>query len=129
MAAKIAITGNLTKDPELKDIGSQKACVFSVAVRTHVKKDGAYKTDYYDCTYFGKMGEAMYARAQKGTGVTVWGSFASDAYMSGNEPRAALRINVDAVDCMSRLKESGPAPTRRSSVAAMDQSDSNILPF
>ena len=110
MAAYVAISGNLTKDPEIRDVGNQKCCSFTVAVRTQAKaKDGGYKTDFYDCSFFGKMGENFFSRAQKGTGVTVWGSLAADAYAVRGEARPALRVNVSAADCMSRMKEAGAA--------------------
>lgn len=110
MAAKITITGNLTREPEMKTLGGQQACVFNVAVRTRAKNaDGGYKSNFYDCTFFGKMGEYFMARAQKGTGVVVMGDLTADAWLSNGEARPTLRINVDNAECMARLKEAGAA--------------------
>lgn len=110
MAAKITITGNLTRDPEMKQLGSQSAATFTVAVRSRMKNpDGSYKSNFYDCTFFGKMGEYFIARAQKGTGVVVIGDLTADAYLSNNEARPTLRITVDSAECMVRLKEAGAA--------------------
>lgn len=129
MAAKITITGNLTRDPEMKTLGGQSACTFAVAVRTRTKSsDGSYKSNFYDCTFFGKMGEYFMSRAQKGTGVVVIGDLTADAYASNNgnsnEPRPVLRVNVDSAECMSRLKEPGAAATQ----PAPSASD-NVIPF
>lgn len=136
MAAKIVIVGNLTRDPEMKDIGNQKACVFSVAARTRGKNDdGTYKANFYDCTYFGKMGESVFNRAQKGTGVTVWGDLVADAYTSNNEARPSLRVTVESVECMSRIKENGAATTsatprpRQNVAVTAAPSASDELPF
>lgn len=123
MAAKITIVGNVTRDPETKIIGTQNACVFTVAVRTRAKAaDGSYKSNFYDCTFFGKMGEYFMSRAQKGTGVTVIGDLAVDAYTtSGGEVRPALRVTVDTAECMSRIKEAGAAPARAAATSEGDE--------
>lgn len=118
MAAKAWITGNITRDPEMAMIGGQNACKFTVAVRTSTKdKDsGNYIVNYYDCTYYGKLGENFYARAQKGTGVTVVGDVCAHAYVSNNEARPAMRMRVDTAEAMSRLKDAA-APTHTASTA------------
>lgn len=122
MSAKAFITGNITREPEMKDIGGQKACVFSVATRTSTKdrESGEYITNFYDCTYFGKLAEGFCARAQKGTGVAVIGDVCAQAYVSNGEARPALRIKADSVDAMSRLKETGAAPGRAATHSTPD---------
>lgn len=127
MAAKLTITGNLTRDPEMKTLGNQPACTFTVAVRTRTKNaDGSYKPNYYDCTFFGKMGEYFMARAQKGTGVVVIGDLTADVYTpSGGQARPSLRLNVDAAECMARLKEAEAAPAQQAAHSAAD----DVIPF
>ena len=68
MSAFVTITGNLTRDPEMTTIGSQQACRFSVGVRTRTKnkEDGGYKSNFYECTFFGKQAE--YFTPKKVTG-------------------------------------------------------------
>lgn len=122
MSAKAFITGNITREPEMKDIGGQKACVFSVATRTSTKdrESGEYITNFYDCTYFGKLAEGFFARAQKGTGVVVIGDVCAQAYLSNGEARPALRIKADSVEAMSRLKEAGTSRSAAPSTPDMD---------
>lgn len=122
MAAKVTVIGNLTRDPEMKTLGGQQAATFSVAVRTRAKNaDGTYKSNFYDCTFFGKMGEYFMTRAQKGTGVTVIGDLAVDVYTPTNgEARPSLRLTVDTAECMSRIKDAS-APARAA--------DSDVIPF
>lgn len=126
MAAKLAITGNLTKDPELKPLGGKQACVFTVAVRTRLKNtaDGTYKSNFYDCTWFGTFAEGFYNRIQKGTGVTVWGELAADTYTAGDTTRMALKVTVDTAEAQSRLKETASV---RQPVSVV--TDENIIPF
>lgn len=128
MAAKLTITGNLTRDPEMKTLGGQNAATFSVAVRTRTKNaDGSYKSNFYDCTFFGKMGEYFMARAQKGTGVVVIGDLTADVYApAGGQARPSLRLNVDTAECMARLKEAGAAaPAEQAAHTAAD----DTIPF
>ena len=123
MASKATIIGNLTRDPEMKTLGGQQAATFTVAVRTRAKNaDGSYKSNFYDCTFFGKMGEYFMTRAQKGTGVTVIGDLAVDVYTPANgEARPSLRLTVDTAECMSRIKETSSAPARTA--------ESDVIPF
>lgn len=124
MAAFMTIVGNLTRDPEMKTLGGQQACVFSVAARTRTKgEDGAYKSNFYDCTFFGKMGEYFMSRAQKGTAVTVMGDLTADAYLSNDEARPSLRLHVASAECQGRMKEAGSAPARETA------STDNTIPF
>lgn len=125
MAAKLAITGNLTRDPEMKTLGGKSACTFTVAVRTRLKNaDGSYKSNFYDCVWFGSFAEGFFNRIQKGTGVTVWGELAADTYTVGDNTRMSLSVTVDTAEAQSRLKESGNA---RASAPA--NTDENVIPF
>ena len=61
--SKAIITGNLTRDPELRSLSSgTSVCTFSVAVnRTYRGNDGQNKEEvsYIDCTAWGKLGETI----------------------------------------------------------------------
>lgn len=125
MAAKVAITGNLTKDPEMKTYGGKPACVFSVATRTRSKDtEGNYKTNFYNCTWFGSFAQGFCSRAQKGTGVTVWGDLTAEIYGGNGDPRLSLNVNVDSVEAQARLREGGAA-----SAPAAPASDDTVVPF
>lgn len=70
----IAIEGNLTNNPELRTIGVSTVCNFSVAVNTSSKDEsGNYRTNYYECSIWGKEGEYAFTKLQKGTEVTIRG--------------------------------------------------------
>ena len=109
MAAFVTIVGNLTRDPVMEVVGGQNACRFSVGARTRTKnkEDGTYKSNFYECTFFGKQGEYFFARAQKGTSVTVMGDLTVDAYLSNGEARPSLRLHVNSAECQARMKEPG----------------------
>lgn len=75
--SKAIITGNLTRDPELRSTpNGASVCSFSVAVnRTYRDASGEQKEDvsFIDCSAWGKLGEMISQYAKKGTGVLVSG--------------------------------------------------------
>lgn len=75
--SKAIITGNLTRDPELRTTpNGASVCSFSVAVnRVYRDSNGEQKEDvsYIDCTAWGKLGEMINQYAKKGSGVLVSG--------------------------------------------------------
>ena len=75
--SKAIITGNLTRDPELRTTpNGANVCSFSVAVnRTYRDTSGEQKEDvsFIDCSAWGKLGEMIAQYAKKGTGVLVSG--------------------------------------------------------
>ena len=75
----IIIHGRLTRDPELKDFTNGKGdpgklCKFSVAVNRRFGDE----TDFFDCTLFGKSGEALEKYFHKGDGIVVSGEMQSN---------------------------------------------------
>ena len=75
--SKAIITGNLTRDPELRNTpNGASVCSFSVAVnRTYRDASGEQKEDvsFIDCSAWGKLGEMIAQYAKKGSGVLVSG--------------------------------------------------------
>ena len=67
------ITGNLTRDPELRRTGDGKAVTsFCVAVKRPYSKD---KTDFIDCVAWDKIAEFVSKYFAKGSGITVDGFY------------------------------------------------------
>lgn len=74
------ITGNLTRDAELKYTANQKPVLtFAVAVN-RLGQDNAQATDYFNCVFWGKTGETLSKWLTKGRGVLVRGSMRSRSY-------------------------------------------------
>ncbi len=75
--SKAIITGNLTRDPELRTTSNgANVCTFSVAVnRIYKDASGEQKesVSFIDCSAWGKLGEMINQYAKKGTGVLVSG--------------------------------------------------------
>ena len=99
--SKAIITGNLTRDPELRTTTSgNSVCSFSVAVnRTYKGADGENKEDvsYIDCVAWGKLGEVISNYAKKGSGVLVSGRLSQRSF-EGKDGVKRSRTEVVAED-------------------------------
>lgn len=133
--AKITFVGNVVRDPMSRQAGASTVVSMSVAVSTMNKgDDGNYQSDFYDVSVWGKAGENVLQKVQKGTQVWVTGDFSSGSYMGNDgQKRFVLRVNATDVRPLARMKEGGghnaaPAPSRsRSSYQRQD--DENTMPF
>ena len=99
--SKAIITGNLTRDPELRTTtGGTNVCSFSVAVnRTYKSADGENKEDvsYIDCVAWGKLGEVISNYAKKGSSVLVSGRLSQRSF-EGKDGVKRSRTEVVAED-------------------------------
>lgn len=125
--AKISIIGNLTRDPQTRQAGSSNVASFSVAVNTMNKKgDGAYESNFYDVSAFGKLGEYLMQHLQKGTQVWVNGDFTASEYTNKDGVvRHALRISATDVRVLSRSKSDNVTPEKQTA----DSDEANKMPF
>lgn len=110
--ATVVIHGNLTRDPEMKEVGASKSKVasFTVAVSTAVRKsDGTYETNFYDVSLWGPRGEAFVQHAEKGTAVQVVGDLSMVEYTSQKDGQKRTRLRVDAFKVKITAKAKGSA--------------------
>jgi single-strand DNA-binding protein len=90
MTAIIHVIGNLTRDPETREAGSNSVTKLSVASNTKIK--GEKVTTYYEVSVWGKHGEAAARYLSKGEPVYVWGEHRPREYESGGVPRVSEDI-------------------------------------
>ncbi len=108
---RVVITGNLTKDPELRSLPSGTAvCDLRVAVNTR-RKDGEEwvdKPNYFDVTVFGGQGEAVAQHLTKGRGVAVDGRLEWREWetQEGGK-RQAVSIIADSVQFLGSANGAG----------------------
>lgn len=100
--SKAIITGNLTRDPELRNTPSgASVCSFSVAVnRTYRGTDGENKEEvsYIDCTAWGKLGEMISNYAKKGSAVLVSGRLSQRSWEDKNSGTKRSRVEIVVED-------------------------------
>ena len=75
--SKAIITGNLTRDPDLRTTpNGASVCSFSVAVNRVFRDSSGTQQEsvsFIDCSAWGKLGEMIGQYAKKGSGVLVSG--------------------------------------------------------
>jgi single-strand DNA-binding protein len=110
---RVIITGNLTKDPELRSTsGGLSVCSLRIACNTR-RKDGASgewvdQPNYFSATIFGRSGENAAQYLSKGRGVAVDGRLSWREYhdKDGNK-REAVEIIADNVQFLSDGQSGG----------------------
>ncbi|MBQ2672962.1 single-stranded DNA-binding protein [Candidatus Saccharibacteria bacterium] len=100
--SKAIITGNLTRDPELRTTpNGASVCSFSVAVnRTYRDASGEQKEDvsFIDCSAWGKLGEMINQYAKKGSGVLVSGRLDQRSWEDKATGQKRSRVEIVAED-------------------------------
>ena len=104
--AKVSLTGRLTKDPTQKDWQGTTVVSFSMAVNTTKKEGDKYISDFYNVSVWGKSGEFILPRIQKGTLVQVYGDLILQPYKdkTGVE-RQSLAVRATDVLPLSSNKD------------------------
>lgn len=92
----ISISGNVTKDGEIRVIPSGESVLqFSVADNMIGKDKGAI---FWNCSFWGKRGEAIADFVRKGQPVTVIGSISERQYVDKDgQQRKAMEVRVSDV--------------------------------
>lgn len=109
---RVTLTGNLTKDPELRSTGSGLAvCSLRVASNTRRKDQSGQwvdKPNFFDVTVFGAQGENCSRFLAKGRPVAVDGRLEWREFQDkqGNN-RQAVEIVADAVQFLGGRDEQG----------------------
>lgn len=101
---KAIITGNITRDIELRHTKTQgvPVCSFSVAVnRRRRDADGNLVTDFIDVQAWGKTAEACAKYLRKGRKVGVVGELHSNHYEKDGVKRLSFQIDADEIEFLS----------------------------
>lgn len=127
----VVVSGNLVRDPELKNVGESKVVSFSVAVNT-VRGSGDNRredTSYVDCEAWGRQAEVIAQYMKKGDPILVNGELRQDRWedTDGNK-RSKIKVNVSRFDFMSKGKNaSNLAETPSSEQAGVEVGEG--IPF
>lgn len=122
------ISGNLTRDPELRATASGTAVHgFSVAVNDRRKNQqtGVWEEhpNYIDCTVFGARAEALANILHKGSGVTVQGKLRWSEWEREGQKRSKIEVVVDEIALHDKK---GAAPADQ---AAAPEPEAEYLPY
>lgn len=134
------ITGNLTRDPELRRTGEGKAVAsFCVAVKRPFARD---KTDFIDCVAWDKIAEFVSNNFSKGKGIAVDGFYTTRTWedKDGNK-RKSTELVASSIGFMggksdstgtygaSSQNEANDTAANAPEFAMLEDDDSGELPF
>jgi single-strand DNA-binding protein len=119
---RVVLTGNLTKDAELKQTSGGMAIVkmrLAVNDRRKVNEQWTDVVNYVDVTMFGSRGEAVSRFLTKGKGIAVEGKLRWHEWESqAGEKRSALEVIADDIELLGgRGEGAGPRPVSEASFA------------
>jgi single-strand DNA-binding protein len=101
----VAITGNLTRDPELRSLPSGRSvCSLRVAVNSSEKRDGEWREvpNYFDVVVWGAQGENATKYLSKGRAVAVQGRLRWHAWTTQEGgKRQSVEIVAEQVQFLS----------------------------
>lgn len=103
----ITLIGRITKDLELKPVGSTSKCDFTIAVNRRFAKEGQQKADFINCVCWGKTAENLVNYQGKGSLIAVNGELNIDQYQNAEgENRSFTKVNVNNVEFLGSKSDS-----------------------
>jgi single-strand DNA-binding protein len=123
MSSQIKVTGNLTKDPELKFAESGIAYANFGLADTFKEKNGEENTTWYDVVVFGDNATNLVDSARKGARITVSGRFSTKEFDRKDGTKGlACKITGDEVSIDLRFASAQISKNERRSPAMSNSS-------
>lgn len=126
---KVLLTGNITKDTELRTTQNGTSyCQFTIALNGRKNADGERRVDFIDCVSWGKTAELIAKYTNKGNKLGVIGELQKDEYTGkGGAKRYVTKVNVQEVEFLSsKQKEQAETANFNGFGGAIDDGD---MPF
>jgi single-strand DNA-binding protein len=121
---RVVMTGNLTKDPELRAAGDTSVCKLRIACNTRRKNatSGQWeeKPNFFDVTVFGARGENCAKYLTKGRPVAIDGRLEWREYEVEGQKRQSVDIIADNVQFLGGRDDAGNGNGFSSTVRATE---------
>lgn len=115
---KVVLTGNLTRDVELREVGENKVARFGLAVRGF-KKD---ETHFFDVEAWGKTGEFVSNYFSKGSFAILSGRLKQETWEKDGNRNSRVVIVAEEVDFGPKVDGGGDKQEAPKSGAASGKS-------
>lgn len=112
---RVNISGNLTRDPELRQTQSGMA-VLSIGVavndRRKNQQTGEWEDipNFVDCIVFGQRAQSLSQYLSKGSKVAIDGKLRWSQWEKDGQKRSKIEVVVDEIEFMSSRQVASPAP-------------------
>ena len=129
---KVMLTGNLTRDPELRTTtGGTSIMSIGLAVneRRRNPQSGEWEDvpNYVNCVMFGNRAESVSRYIVKGSKVAIEGKLRYSEWESNGQRRSKLEVVIDEIEFLSRIPQGGQQAMTQQ-VPSIDVYDEDI-PF
>lgn len=132
----VTVSGNLTRDPELITTASGiEICKFGIAVNERRKVDEEW-TDvahFFDVTYFGRRGELMAEKANKGDRAYVTGRLEYQSWEDKESGQKRSKVGIIANEVegefVFRAAGSNERPVQAAGAGSRKRSADDDIPF
>ena len=104
----IVISGNLTKDPEIKDVNDSQVVNVTIANNRNYTKasgDTVKEVTFVDCEAWGTVAEAIDRKARKGDTLIVTGRLKQDQWETDGQKRSKLKIAIEKFQVYKKLSD------------------------
>ena len=104
---RVIVTGNLTRDPEVRHTSSGLPVLgFGMAVNDRRKNQATGEWEDYpnfiDCTLFGTRAESVAKYISKGSKVAIEGKLRWSQWEKDGQKRSKIEIMIDEIEFLSR---------------------------
>ena len=110
---RVIISGNLTRDPELRSTQSgMDVMSFGVAVNDRRRNPQTNEWEDYpnfvDCTMFGNRARSLHQYLSKGTKVAIEGKLRWSQWERDGQKRSKIEVIVDEIEFMTSRNDGAP---------------------
>ena len=120
---RVVLTGNLTRDPELRSLESgTSVCSLRIASNSRRKQGGEWvdKPNYFSVTVWGAQGENCARYLSKGRGVCIDGRLDWREWTQDDTKREAVQIVAESVQFLAAPNGNGEDAPQPAGVGATD---------
>lgn len=109
---RVILAGNLTRDPDVKELGGYKVCAFTLAVSERFKtRDGQQRERvlFIDCENWGAAAEVCGKYLRKGRSVLVEGKLIQESWedKTTGQKRSKFSLRAENVQFLGQAKKDG----------------------
>lgn len=109
---RVTITGNLTRDPEMRQTAGNGTAVLNLGVavndRRRNPKTGEWENhpNFIDCVMFGNRAQSVSQYLHKGSKVAIEGKLRYSSWEKDGQRRSKLEVVIDEIEFMDARQQS-----------------------